>query len=114
MGACTVVLDGDAFSPIDGSNAGYMVRGQITMSSSYAAGGDTLAASAFGIGRITKLILSGSIGGATTGYDSSPVYSAGAVVKVQAFVTGTASGQPLNEASGNLSTVIFDAIAYGT
>ena len=55
MGICTFALDADPFTPLDGSNGGYMVRGTITMSSSYATGGDTLNASSCNLGVITKI-----------------------------------------------------------
>ena len=117
MGTVTVKLDADPFSPIDGSNAGYAVRGQITMSSSYATGGDTVNASSFGLGIITKMNFSGTqIGAGASAYMPAPVYnSGGQAIKVQAF-GGAASGVPLAEVTNatNLSTVVFDVIAWGT
>ncbi len=119
MGAVTATIDADGYSPMDASNAGYMVRCKITMSSSYAAGGDTIAAAILGLGRITKLNFSGSSDGGTgttTAYIAAPVYdsSNANVTNIQVFDTGSASGQPFAEASGNLSAIVFDAIAYGT
>ena len=119
MGAVTATIDADGYSPMDASNAGYMVRCKITMSNSYAAGGDTIAASILGLGRITKLSFSGSSdggSGTTTAYIAAPVYdsSNANVTNVQVFATGSGNAQPLTEASGNLSAVVFDAVAWGT
>lgn len=119
MGAVTASIDADGYSPIDASNAGYMVRCKITMSASYAAGGDTIAASILGLGLITKMSFSGTSDGGvgtTTSYMAAPVYDSSKVnvTNIQVFDTGSASGQPFAEASGNLSTIVFDAIAWGT
>lgn len=117
MGTVSVVVDADGYSPQDASNAGYLVRGKITMSSSYAAGGDTITGALFGLGSITKLELAaGGIGiSPTTAYLGAPVYDSSGVnvTKIQVFVTGSGNGVAFSEASGNLSTVVFDCEAYG-
>lgn len=118
MGTVTVVLDADAYSPMDGSNAGYMVRGVLTMSSSYATGGDTMTPASVGLGIITKLdIASGEPTALTTSYLLSAVQTSGpTVAKVQAFVTGSASGVAFSEVTNatNLATVAAPFIAFGT
>lgn len=117
MGAVTVAIDADGYSPVDASNAGYWVRCKITMSSSYAAGGDTITGAQLGLGSITKLELgAGGVGiSPTTAYLGAPVYDSSGVnvTKVQVFVTGSGNGVAFSEASGNLATVVFDAEAYG-
>lgn len=96
-----------------------MVRGKITGSSSYATGGDTITGSLFGIGTITKIVFTGgSLAGGATGYEAAAVYDSTGVnvTKVQVFGTGSANQQPFAEvpAATNLSTAVFDCIAYGT
>lgn len=120
MGAVTATIDADGYSPTDASNAGYMVRCKITMSSSYATGGDTIAASILGVGTITKLSFSGSSdggSGTTTAYIAAPVYDTTKVnvTNIQVFQSAAASN-PFTEVSSttNLSTVTFDAVAWGT
>ena len=116
MGACTATVDPDGFSYVDASG-GYMVRCKITPSSSYAAGGDTIAASIIGLTQIQKLSFSGTSdggSGVTTSYIAAPVYDSSNwnVTNVQVFQSAAASN-PFTEASGNLSTITFDAVAWG-
>ena len=119
MGACTVTIDTDGRSPVDASNAGYMIRAKVSPSTSYATGGDTISGSLFGIGTITKILFTGTSGaGATTGYEASGVYDSTGVnvTKVQVFATGSGNQQPFAEiaAATNLSAQVFDCIAWGT
>lgn len=119
MGNLTTSVDIDGRTMLDSGNGGVLVRFQLTMSSLYATGGDSFLPNALGLGTITKVIINNaSIGGNTTAYTATPVYATSggpSVTKVQAFVSGTA-GQPMTEVSANtnLSTVTFDAIAFGT
>jgi len=121
MGAVTATIDADGYSPVDASSAGYMVRCKITGSSSYATGGDTIAASILGLGRITKLSFSGSSDGGTgttTAYIAAPVYDSSKtnVTNVQIFWTGASNSAVFAEITSgtDVSAVVFDAIAYGT
>lgn len=120
MGAVTATIDADGISPMDSSNAGIMVRCKITMSSSYATGGDTIAATILPLGQITKLSFSGSSDGGTgttTAYIAAPVYDSSNVnvTNIQVFQSAAASN-PFTEVGSNtnLSTVVFDAVAWGT
>ena len=122
MGAVTVQLDTDGRSPVDASNAGLRVRAKITMSNSYATGGDTIAASLFGVGMICKLNICGIGGvggfGSTTGYAAAAVYDSTGVnvTKIQVFGSGSGSGAAFAEVTNgtNLATVIFDCEMNGT
>lgn len=106
MGATTFTPDADAFSPKD-SNEGWSVRGTITMSNSYATGGDSITAAQMGLGTIKKILIA-SAGGYVLRYNS-------ANGTIQAYDTGAASGDALAEAvsTTNLSAVVADCIAYG-
>lgn len=119
MGAVTVAGDSDGHTPMDGSNAGYIKRVKITMSSSYATGGDTIATTAVGFGQITKCMIGASDGGVgTTGsYLAAPVYDSTGVTltNIQVFWSGSLSAVFTEVTNGtNLSTVVFDAWLMGT
>lgn len=122
MGAFTATVDADGYSPQDASNAGYAVRCKLTGSASYATGGDTIAGSTIGLGSITKLVITGggdaAAGAGTASYQAIPVYDTSLVnvTKVQVFWTGAGFSGAFAEitATTNLSTIVFDAIAYGT
>jgi len=118
-GVCTGTVDADGFSPMNGSNAGYMVHGQIVLSTSYAVGGDTIAASVFGIGRITDMIIQGAnvIAAGTNAVVLSPhVATDGSVDKVQAFWSGAATNSVLTQVAANtdLSGYTAQVIVFGT
>lgn len=118
MGTVTVAVDKDGYSPMDGSNAGWWVRAKITMSNSYATGGDTLTGALFGLGTVTKLeVAAGNVSGGTTAYLFGPVYDSTGVnvTKIQAFWS-SASGSAFSEVTNgtNLSTIVVDAEVYGT
>ena len=117
-GVATATIDSDGFSPQDGSNAGYRVFGVVTMSTSYATGGDTISAASFGIGRITKMDMAGSdvITAGTNSVILSPVYTSGAVVKIQAFWTGASTSAVMAEVAANtdLSGYTCNVVVYGT
>jgi len=116
MGTVTVTIDPDGFSPIDGSNAGMMVRAVITMSTTYATGGDTISAASFGLGSITKLdIQGGGVSGGTLAilFEGTPV--PGPVTKVQAFWSGAQTARFQEVTSGtDLSASVVSCIAFGT
>src|SRR6266851_4711234 len=111
MGATTYVQDADGYSPLDGSNGGIMLRGKVTMSNSYATGGDTIAGATVGLGMITKLetATASKTSDATHSYIFQPVYDSTAVnvTKVQAF-WAAASGAPFIEVTNttDLSAVV--------
>lgn len=106
MGACTFTVDSDGYSPID-SSSGWMVRGTLNLSSSYATNGDTVTPALFGLGEIKKMILD-----AAGGYVFSPFTGNTAV---QAWYTGTASDDAFNEVTPttDLHTVNVRCIIYG-
>ena len=96
------------------------MRCKITMSSSYATGGDTIAATILPLGQITKLSFSGSSDGGTgttTAYIAAPVYDSSGVnvTNIQVFWSSGASSA-FSEVTNatNLATVVFDAVAWGT
>jgi len=115
MGTVTVAIDPDGFSPID-SNAGMMVRAVITMSTTYAAGGDTISAASFGLGTITKLdVGAGGVSGGTLAivFDAAP--NTGPVTKIQAFWSGAQTARFQEVTSGtDLSASLVSCIAFGT
>jgi hypothetical protein len=108
MGATTFTPSADAFSPKD-SNEGWSVRGTITMSSSYATGGDSITAAELGLGTIKFIEIAAATG---AGYVLSYNPTNGTI---QAFETGAALSGPLAEVASatNLSAVSATAIAYG-
>lgn len=122
MGTVTATIDADGYSPMDASNAGYMVRCKITGSSSYATGGDTITAASLGLGSITKLVFSGggdaAAGAGTAAYMAIPVYDTSLVnvTKIQVFWTGAGLSGTFAEITSttNLSAIVFDAVAWGT
>ena len=117
-GVATATIDADGFSPQDGSNAGWRVFGVVTMSTSYATGGDTIAAASFGIGRITMMNFTGEdvVTAGTNSVLLTPVFTSGAVVKIQAFWTGATTSAVLAEVSANtdLSGYTAHVEVYGT
>ena len=119
MGTCTVLLDPDAFSPVD-ANAGFMVRAKLTMSGSYAAGGDSVTAAMFGLGELKLLnVLGGGAGSgaANGGIVLVPNPNGGYPTLVTAFEedpTGVSKGPLVEVTAGvNLSGYTADVIAYG-
>jgi len=115
LGTVTVAIDPDGFSPID-SNAGMMVRAVITMSTTYAAGGDTVSAASFGLGTITKHDLgAGGVSGGTLGLVFEGAPKPGPVVKIQAFWSGAQTARFQEVTTGtDLSASLVSCIAFGT
>lgn len=113
MGTCTAAVNSD-YSVHDGSELGTNAQVTITMSTTYATGGETINATSLGFGVITQLALGVQSAG-TSAYVPAPVFANGQVTKIQVYVTGTATTAPLAEvASGvDLHTVSFTGIAYG-
>jgi len=113
MGATTFTASADCYSPID-SNAGWMVRGTITMSSSYATGGDTLTAAQMGLGTIKNVIVNGGVVLATPTGEYTLRYNQ-ANGTIQAFGGAASSGAIDAEVTNatNLATIVGDIIAYG-
>jgi hypothetical protein len=105
MGATTVAIDAGGFSPVD-ANAGWAVRGVLTMSNSYATGGDSITAAQLGIGQIVKMAVFDAPGYLMR-YNS-------ASGTVQAYQQSAATGA-LTEVPNttNLSAVTADFIAWG-
>lgn len=114
MGTCTAATNSD-YSPRDGSEFGTAVMCTITMSTTYATGGDTITAASLGLGTITQLQLGVQSAG-TSAYVPAPVLASGQVAKIQVYVTGTATTAPLAEVAAgvDLHLVSFAGIAYGT
>lgn len=117
MGTVTVAYDADPFWPQTGGEIGMGIGVTITMSASYATGGDTITAASVGLGAIRKIIVCGAglVGSpATTAYLISPV-QANPIVLIQAFQAAAASN-PFTEVTSttNLNTVTFSAIVFGT
>lgn len=106
MGACTFTASPDAYSPSD-SNLGWTVNGSITLSNSYATGGDTLTAAQLGLGTIKGIQISPA-----SGYVFA--YNSG-TGKVQAYETGAALSGVLAEAANgtNLSAISAGVEAWG-
>lgn len=108
MGNTTWTPNTPSASPID-ANAGYMMRGSITMSSSYVTGGDAVTAAEIGLGTLEDLFLAACT---TSGYVLTYNSANGTV---QAFWTGSALSGVLSEVTSgtNLAAVTGEAIAYG-
>lgn len=113
MGTCTAAVN-SMYSPEDGSELGTRVLTTITMSTTYATGGDTINASSIGFGTIAALALSVQSAG-TAAYVPAPVLASGQVTKIQVYVTGTATTAPLAEVAAgvDLHLVSFSGLAYG-
>lgn len=117
MGSCTFTLDDDPHWYQTGGEIGFGIAGTITMSASYATGGDTLTAATCGLGAIRKVIICGAglVGSpATTAYLVTAV-QAKPITLIQAFQAAAASN-PFTEvtATTNLSTVTFSVVVFGT
>lgn len=118
MGTVTFARDADADWPQVSGEIGWGIGGTITMSSSYATGGDTITAASVGLGAIRKIIIcgAGTVGAApaTTAYLISPV-QANPIVLIQAFQSAAASN-PFTEVSAatSLATVSVSVIIFGT
>jgi hypothetical protein len=108
MGATTFTPSPDAFSPKD-SNEGWSVRGTITMSNSYATGGDSITPAQLGLGTIKFMEVAAATG---LGYVLSYNPTSGTI---QAFETGASLSGPLAEVASttNLSAVSATLLAYG-
>lgn len=106
MGAAVITMDTDPYSPVD-ANAGYQARATAHLSASYATGGDSVTPAQFGLGRIVKMVCAPA-GGYVFRYNS-------ASGTIQAYYTGTAANDPLNEVTPttDLHTTTFDVIAWG-
>jgi len=116
-GVCTGSVDADGFSPLDGSNNGYMVNGTIVLSTSYAAGGDTIAASVYGLGRITNMVVMPDvITAGTNAVVLAAIPASGTITKVQAFWSGAATNAVMTEVAANtdLSGYTANVIVFGT
>lgn len=107
------------------NNAGgkaYRMDGKLQMSTTYATGGDTTTALAFGVGILDQVTLAeGALNGTTQSVILAPNYPTtngyNATIKVQAFWVNTASttGGYLVEvtAGTNLSAITVGYMAYG-
>jgi hypothetical protein len=105
MGATTFTPSPDAFSPKD-SNEGWSVRGTITMSNSYATGGDSITPAQLGLGTIKFMEVAAATG---LGYVLSYNPTSGTIQ------TGASLSGPLAEVASttNLSAVSATLLAYG-
>ena len=110
MGNATWTPAVPSHSPID-ANAGYMMRGQITLSNSYVQGGDAINSALFGLGQIEN-VLCFPANGYVFGWNQNTT-DAGA--KVQAWYTGASANTVLNEVTNttNFIGIPFEAIVYG-
>ena len=106
MGNATWAANTPSHSPID-SDAGYMIRGTLNLSSSYATGGDAVTAALFGIGTLEDLFCESS-GGYVFRYNSTNA-------TVQAYWGSASASAVLSEvtAGTNLAAVGVESMAFG-
>lgn len=93
---------------------GQAVVADVTLSSSYATGGDTVPIASFGLKTLSALMLSGNAGG----YVCEAVHGATEIVdpKIKLYDDdATAADDPFTEEANatNVSTVVIRVIAYG-
>lgn len=121
MGVITVISVTNTLTPRVADYFGHHARvvGNLSLSASYVAGGDTYTPQQFGLGLLEDLwIYPVSISGGVLGYILVPTLTSEVTGgKVQLFVSGTAGtglANGFNEAAnGNYSTVIARFNAWG-
>jgi hypothetical protein len=111
MGATVFTPKNAQGSPQD-ANVGYKIDGTITMSSSYATGGDSLTAAQCGLGTITSVEVEAGGVASTSAYVLKWNPTNGTI---QAYDTGAASGNALAEAASttDLHLLVANATVYG-
>src|SRR3990172_4669530 len=110
MGNCTVAIKKRTGNAVSGK----VIVADITMSTSYATGGDTVPLASLELSSIDVLMLSGNSGG----YTMEVVHGAAPTTapKIKLYEDKvTAASPPLSEEANatNVSTIVVRAIAYG-